>query len=92
MSGNAFDTDGYYSLRSDLRGPIDRPNRLAYQSYLGKGTWAPSPNVSLRLSADWWQEEREKGTPLADGSTEAWSAVANAGVVSGAGLARPLRR
>jgi outer membrane receptor protein involved in Fe transport len=83
ISGNAFDTDGYYTLRADQLGPIDEPTAKEYESYLGKASYAPSPQVALRLSADWWNEDRERGTPLDRGSSETWSAVGNAGVVAG---------
>ena len=84
VSGNAFDTDGYYVIREDLRGPIDEHTAKESESYLGKASYAPSPSLSLRVSADWWNEEREKGTPLDRGSSEAWAVVGTAGLVSGA--------
>jgi outer membrane receptor protein involved in Fe transport len=84
ISGNAFDTDGYYTLRANQLGPIDEPTAKEYENYLGKAAYAPSPQVAMRLSADWWSEDRERGTPLDRGSSESWSAVGNAGVVAGA--------
>jgi outer membrane receptor protein involved in Fe transport len=85
LSGNVFDTEGYHVVREDLRGSIDRPIAKEHQSYLGKGTYAPSPRVSLRLSADAWDEERERGSPQDRGSADSWSTVANASVGTGAG-------
>ncbi|HEX2463999.1 MAG TPA: TonB-dependent receptor plug domain-containing protein, partial [Thermoanaerobaculia bacterium] len=84
ISGNAFDTDGYYTLRANQLGPIDEPTAKEYENYLGKAAYAPSPQVAMRLSADWWSEDRERGTPLDRGSSESWSTVGNAGVVAGA--------
>jgi outer membrane receptor protein involved in Fe transport len=85
ISGNAFDTDGYYTVRADQLGPIDEHTAKEYETYLGKAAYAPSAQVALRLSADWWNEDRERGTPLDRGSSEAWSAVGNAGLVTDAG-------
>ena len=82
ISGDDFDTDGYHVVREDLLGPIDEPTAKQYESYLGKGSYAPSPRVSLHLSADSWDEERQRGSPLDRGSAEAWSAVGNASIAS----------
>ena len=70
--------------RGSTIGPIDEPTAKESESYLGKASYAPSPGVSLRVSADWWNEDREKGTPLDRGSSEAWAVVGTAGLVSGA--------
>ena len=84
LSGDYFDTHGYHVVREDLRGSVDEPTAKQYESYLGKGNYAPAANVSLHLSADYWDEERERGSPLDRGDASAWSAVGSAGVLNDA--------
>jgi outer membrane receptor protein involved in Fe transport len=85
LSGDYFDTEGYHIVREDLRGSVDEPTSKQYESYLGKVGYAPSARVSLNLSADYWDETRERGSPLDRGSADAWSAVGTASVASDAG-------
>jgi outer membrane receptor protein involved in Fe transport len=85
LSANHFDTDGYQVVRDDLQGPLDEPTAKRHTTILGKGMLAPSPRLSLRLSGDWWDEDRERGTPLDRGSADAWSGVGSASYASAAG-------
>jgi outer membrane receptor protein involved in Fe transport len=84
-SGDYFDTEGYHVVREDLRGPVDEPTSKQNESYLGKVSFAPSPSVSLRLTGDYWEESRRRGSPLDRVSAEAWSVVANGGVATRSG-------
>jgi len=69
VSGNYFDTDGYYKTPEELRTVFDEPSKRQYQSLNGRLSYTISPSASLRLGALAYDEERDEGAVLERGAS-----------------------
>lgn len=69
LGGRYFDTDGFYALRSDQRGPIDKKAFSQSESLQARLRWS-SRDWSAQLSGAAFRDERGNGTPLARNETE----------------------
>lgn len=59
-----FHTNGFITVPSDQRGPVDQRDGASHQLFTGSLAWEASPRVELTLSGSLFREDRPFGTPL----------------------------
>jgi outer membrane receptor protein involved in Fe transport len=64
VMGEYFNTDGYKTVRPDLRGPIDTNAGSQHEMFFTKLEYDATSNLRLQVSASYLNEERPNATPL----------------------------
>ncbi len=59
-----FHTNGFITVPTDQRGPVDTRDDSRHQLLTGSLAWAPSPRVEATLSGKFFREDRSFGTAL----------------------------
>jgi outer membrane cobalamin receptor len=73
IEGNFFNTKGYRTVEPSRRGSIDIPADSKHAVFNGRVEWVKSPDLSLFVSGNFFDEHRGNGTPLQFNSTESGS-------------------
>jgi len=73
LEGNFFNTEGYQTVEPSIRGKIDIPADSKHESFNGRVEFSKSPDLSLFVSGNFFDENRENGTPLQFNTTESGS-------------------
>jgi outer membrane receptor protein involved in Fe transport len=71
LEGNVFDTGGFKVVKESQRGAIDTDADSTHKTFNGKVEYRLTPQASLFLSGNYFNEDRGNGTPLQNNSTEA---------------------
>ncbi len=71
LSALKGDTDGFYTLRADQRGSIDKKANSDVFALQGTLNLEPNEDWRITLKADTYEEDRSNGTPLAINGTDA---------------------
>ncbi len=71
LAASYYDTDGYFVLRDDHRGPIDEPARSEHGVLSARLSRPLGNRAHLFFQGGVFQEERGNGTPLTGNSTDA---------------------
>ena len=69
--GNYFDTDGYRIVKDSRRGPIDIDADSSHKMGNVRVDFAPAPDITFFLTANYFDEDRGNGTPLQVNDTRA---------------------
>lgn len=59
-----FHTNGYITVPSYQRGPLDGRDDSRHELFTGSLAWAPSSRVEATVSGNFFREDRSFGTPL----------------------------
>ena len=73
LEGNHFETGGYKVVSSSRRGPIDIDANSAHDSFNGRMELVASPDLSLFVSGNYYDENRGNGTRLQFNNTTSGS-------------------
>jgi outer membrane receptor protein involved in Fe transport len=73
LEGNVFNTEGYRIVDPPSRGRIDIPADSQHAVFNGRVEFVKSPDLSLFVSGNFFDENRGNGTPLQFNSTETGS-------------------
>jgi outer membrane receptor protein involved in Fe transport len=73
IEGNFFNTGGYRTVEPSRRGRIDIPADSKHAVFNGRVEFVKSPDLSLFVSGNFFDETRGNGTPLQFNSTESGS-------------------
>ena len=73
IEGNFFNTEGYQTVEPSRRGRIDIPADSKHAVFNGRVEFVKSPDLSLFVSGNFFDENRGNGTPLQFNSTESGS-------------------
>jgi outer membrane cobalamin receptor len=76
LEGSYFTTDGYPIVQENQRGAIDINADSKHAAFNGRLEWAPSSDVSLFLSGNYYDEDRGNGTALQINNTHAGTLAA----------------
>ena len=76
VEGNHFDTGGYEVVRESRRGSIDIDADSRHSTFNGRVELVDSPDFSLFLSGNYFDEARGNGTPLQWNRTDAGALAA----------------
>ncbi len=71
FSAFGLHSDGFYTLDSSQRGPIDRKLDINLWGADAAFAWLAAPGLTVEPRVSWYAEERGNGTPLARNSTDA---------------------
>ncbi len=85
LEGNHFETGGYKVVASSRRGPIDINADSAHDSFNGRVELVASPDLSLFVSGNYYDERRGNGTPLQFNNTQSGSFATGGRVRTGGG-------
>ena len=91
LGGSAADTDGYYVVREDFRGEVDRRQAKRSVNLLGRLTRQAGGRSAVRLGGGYFDEDREKETYGGFGGNEAASLSVAFDHVDGGGGSWELR-
>ncbi len=72
VGGELFGTDGYRTIRPDLRGPIDTPVTSDHRVVFAALRADLSDRLEVRAGGTFLDEDRDNGTPLRVVATELW--------------------
>jgi outer membrane receptor protein involved in Fe transport len=64
LEGNRYETDGYMIVKESRRGDIDVEAASRHTTVNGRVELVAAPDAAFFLSANYYDEERENGTPL----------------------------
>jgi outer membrane receptor protein involved in Fe transport len=73
LEGNFFNTEGYQIVGPSFRGNIDIPADSKHSSFNGRVEFIKSPDLSLFVSGNFFDENRGNGTPLQFNTTDSGS-------------------
>ena len=85
LEGNYFDTGGYKVVRDSRRGSIDIDADSRHSTFNGRVELVDSPDFSLFLSGNYFDEERGNGTPLQFNRTDSGALAAGGRLRTGDG-------
>lgn len=69
LEGNFFNTDGFRTVAPDQRGPIDGKASSRHEIFNGRVGYVLSDTDSISLHGQFFDEDRNNGTPLRTSST-----------------------
>ena len=78
VSGNYYDTDGYYVWHPDDRGLVDEPAHKQFENFTTKIETPISARSSFFFTGSWFSEDHAGGTALRNEYTDILSFVAGA--------------
>jgi outer membrane receptor protein involved in Fe transport len=81
LNANYYDSDGYFEVPPEVRGPIDRKTRADTLSIQGKAEYAPMERVDLYLRGNYYTQDHQRDTKLSDSHTDIWD-IATGGKVA----------
>jgi iron complex outermembrane receptor protein len=70
LNANYYDSDGYFEVPPEIRGPIDRKTRADTLSIQGKAEYAPMERVDLYLRGNYYTQDHQRDTKLSDSHTD----------------------
>src|SRR6266851_4915944 len=85
LEGSHFATDGYPVVSSARRGTIDVDAGSAHTTFNGRVELQASPDLSVFVRGNYYEESRDNGTPLQFNNTEAGSFATGARARTGDG-------
>jgi outer membrane receptor protein involved in Fe transport len=75
LEGSYFTTDGYPVVKESQRGAIDVDADSRHAAFNGRLEWAATPDLTLHLAGNYFDEDRGNGTPLQANDTRAGTVV-----------------
>jgi outer membrane receptor protein involved in Fe transport len=81
LNANYYDSDGYFEVAPEFRGPIDSKTRAETLSIQGKAEYVPLEHVILYLRGNYYTQDHQRDTQLSDSHTDIWD-IAAGGEVS----------
>lgn len=78
IDARIFDSGGFEPIHPDQRGPLDQEAKSESQAIRTQVNWKTDSGWFMNTAIDYFQEERNNGTPLANNETEALDISFNA--------------
>ncbi len=76
LEGSYFTTDGYFIVKESQRGTIDVNADSKHAAFNGRLEYVASPDLTLYIAGNYFDEDRGNGTPLQVNDTRAGSVAA----------------